>query len=167
MSEWDPLNHTSLILHVVCFKFSSVGPSLPNTYSGKNLTRCSSRARAWRKAQTLSSFPFVVPGRVLSRTKPIDETVSLAKQPKLLWIVAVYETFIAYHAPMKCTRTSFRENVALKCSHNSRGFTFFVGLSLSRYSWYALEIGVSDCQYCSWGDEQEMAYNGIWSVLPL
>ena len=47
----------------------------PCTYSGRNLTRRSSNASAWRKKQTWSAE--LVKGRLFPRITPTEETVSL------------------------------------------------------------------------------------------
>lgn len=73
MSEWKPANHTSFI-----FSVPLPGPAPPLAYSGKNFTRRSLIASAWRKAQTCL-IPVVVSGKPLPLKRPIDETVSLQR----------------------------------------------------------------------------------------
>lgn len=78
ISECVPANQTSC----VCKEFPDSGVSPdeatpPHAYSGRNFTRRSSKARACRKKQTCF-IPSVVPGRLLLRANPIEDTVSLS-----------------------------------------------------------------------------------------
>jgi len=73
-SECEPANQTSLARCASVSLF--VGPLPPRIYSGRNLMRRSSKARACRNQHTCS-IPFVVSGRFVPRRIPIEETVSL------------------------------------------------------------------------------------------
>lgn len=103
MSECVPANQTSFtrgITPSVIF-VEAVCPA--EAYSGRNLTRRSSRARAWRKKQVFSGE--VVPGRFLPLTTPIDETVSLYPQGSITHLKDGKQLYNTHQAPIKCTWT--------------------------------------------------------------
>lgn len=127
MSECDPANQTSFTSCMGPSFGIVAGPRPPWQNSGRNFTRISSRASAWRKAQTWP-IPLAVPGRLLSRTRPTEDTVSLYVVVGLGHALIYMNEQIAYHAPTKWTLMS-RENVFLKPSYlsyffESEGFSF-------------------------------------------